>query len=121
MRTKEVPPCEVCGESWDDHDLGVPHPICPKPPLPGQRWEYPEGYEERVIEELYTQIVKQGREAFDTPDKRTLYRDNLAKVVGCAWYQSTKLLFATLKQQAEATSQTFKKIEEWKTKNSLTD
>ena len=30
--------CPVCGEPWDDHDFGVPHPYCPKEPLPGKSW-----------------------------------------------------------------------------------
>lgn len=33
--------CPVCGAHWDEHDFGVPHPYCPKEPLPGKSWEYP--------------------------------------------------------------------------------
>lgn len=33
--------CPVCGADWDDHEFGVPHPFCPKDPLPGQGWKYP--------------------------------------------------------------------------------
>lgn len=33
--------CPVCGADWDEHDFGVPHPYCPKAPLPGKSWEYP--------------------------------------------------------------------------------
>lgn len=32
--------CPVCGALWEDHDFGVPHPFCPKDPLPGKSW-YP--------------------------------------------------------------------------------
>lgn len=30
--------CPVCGHKWDEHDFGVPHPICPVPALPDQSW-----------------------------------------------------------------------------------
>lgn len=36
-----------------------------------------------------------------TDDERK-YRDELAKVMGCAWYQSARLIFATARQRCEA-------------------
>lgn len=30
--------CPVCGAPWGQHDMGVPHPYCPWPPLPGKSW-----------------------------------------------------------------------------------
>lgn len=30
--------CSVCGEPWDKHEFEVPHPFCPKEPLPDQSW-----------------------------------------------------------------------------------
>lgn len=35
--------CPVCGYKWDDHDFGVPHPMCPAPALPGKSWGTPNG------------------------------------------------------------------------------
>lgn len=33
--------CPVCGDDWSNHDFGVPHPYCPKSPLPGKSWILP--------------------------------------------------------------------------------
>lgn len=34
----ETDGCPICGEPWKDHDFGIPHPVCPKAPLPGKSW-----------------------------------------------------------------------------------
>lgn len=31
--------CPVCGGKWEDHDFGVPAPVCPGPALPGKSWK----------------------------------------------------------------------------------
>ena len=35
--------CPVCGYKWDDHDFGVPRPMCPAPARPGKSWGTPNG------------------------------------------------------------------------------
>lgn len=49
--------CPICGESWDDHDFGVPHPFCPKEPLPGKSW-YPYPKKKNLFVKLKERFLK---------------------------------------------------------------